>query len=116
MYPTSPDASPITVPPSVADKTRQKHVFGPTGWSDWYKRRTGVERVFGAANDTACEGMGKGRIRLMGRAKPTLMLLAVMSSVDAGLLSAFEERQASPPAPNTRWPQAMENCNRSWAA
>ncbi len=64
----------ITVPPTVADKTRQKHPYLSTKWTESYRRRTAAERAFATIKDPAGEDMGKGSTRLLGTAEPTSCL------------------------------------------
>jgi len=43
----------ITTPPQVNAKTRQKHDYRSAAWRRSYARRTGAERGFAAAKDSA---------------------------------------------------------------
>jgi len=82
----------ITVPPSINDKTRQKHPYPSPRHRRSYARRTAAERAYARLADPAGEGVRRGWCRLFGTAKNALMysLAAVVHTLR---ISESRERQ-----------------------
>ena len=83
----------ITVPPSVNQKTAQKHDYPSKAWRRSFARRTGVERSNSRVKDPATIDIGKGWCRLMGLVGPTLFLAAALAIRNLEIADAFEARQ-----------------------
>jgi len=83
----------VTVPPSVAAKTRQRHDYPSAAHRRSYGRRTASERSFASGKDPAGIGMRRGWCRLMGRAKNKLMYALGFLASNLALLDAFERNE-----------------------
>lgn len=84
----------ITVPPSVNQKTAQKHDYPSRPWRRSFARRTGVERSNSRVKDPATIDIGKDWRRLMGLVGPTLFLAAALAVRNLAIADAFEARRA----------------------
>jgi hypothetical protein len=84
----------ITVPPSVAAKTRQKHDYPSAQWRRSYRRRTSAERVNATTKDTASNNIARGWCRLTGLTPLTLWLACLLAVRNQRILHAFDARQA----------------------
>ena len=83
----------ITVPPTVAEKTRQKHDYPSAQWRQSYKRRTAAERYNSSIKDPAVSTIDRGWIRVMGLT-PLLLWLACLTVVrNQRTVQAFQARQ-----------------------
>lgn len=85
----------ITVPPSINDKTRQKHDYPSAAHRASYARRTGVERCFSTLKDPAATDVRRGWCRLMGRTKNLLMLAVAVVVRNLRITERFEQRMAN---------------------
>jgi len=85
----------ITVPPTIAAKTRQKHDYPSPAHRRSYARRTGAERTFATIKDTASNNISRGWCRLMGLAPLHLWLACALLVRNQRILDAFTQRQAS---------------------
>lgn len=85
----------ITIPPSVNDKTRQKHDYPSAAHRASYARRTGVERCFSTLKDPATTDIRRGWCRLMGRTKNLLMLAVAVVVRNQRITDSFEKRIAN---------------------
>ena len=84
----------ITVPPSVAAKTRQKHDYPSAEWRQSYKRRTAAERLNATIKDTATTSISRGWIRLLGLT-PLMLSLACLTAVrNQRILTARHDNDA----------------------
>jgi len=83
----------ITVPPSVNQKTAQKHDYPGKTWRRSFARRTGVERSNSRVKDPATIDIGKGWCRLMGLVGPTLFLASALAIRNLEIADAFKARQ-----------------------
>jgi hypothetical protein len=83
----------ITVPPSVAARTRQKHDYPSQAWRYSYARRTGVERANSTIKDTATTNIARGWCRLMGLTPLTLWLACALMVRNQRILSTWDARQ-----------------------
>ena len=63
----------MTITRDVAGKLRQKHPYYSREWLRSYKRRTAVERSFGAFKDKSRLDLARDSIRLMGNSTQRLM-------------------------------------------
>ena len=83
----------ITVPPSVAAKTRQKHDYPSAAWRRSYRRRTSAERANATIKDTATNNIARGWCRLMGLAPITLWIACLLAVRNQRILDAHHARQ-----------------------
>lgn len=88
----------LTIPPSVAAKTRQKHDYPSAAHRRSYARRTSAERGFSTIKDPAGNTTARGWCRLMGLAPLALWLAALHAIRNQRILRAWDTRQAE----NTR--------------
>lgn len=84
----------ITVPPSVAAKTAQKHDYPSAAHRASYARRTASERSFSQVNDPASIDIKRGWCRLMGLTPNALMLTCAFITANIRTVDAFAARQA----------------------
>jgi hypothetical protein len=85
--------STITVPPSVAAKTRQKHDYPSAAWRRSYRRRTSAERANATIKDTASNNIARGWIRLMGLTPLTLWIACLLAVRNQRILDPYNARQ-----------------------
>jgi hypothetical protein len=90
----------ITVPPTIADKARQKHPWKSKAWRKSYRRRTAVERSWGYTKSKATVDLTRGNVRLMGCTKNALMHAIAWAVVNYRLLTAWAARQAASSTPS----------------
>jgi hypothetical protein len=83
----------ITVPPSIAAKTRQKHDYPSPQWRRSYRRRTAAERVNATIKDTATTSIARGWCRLMGLTPLTLWTACLLAVRNQRILDAYNTRQ-----------------------
>ncbi len=83
----------ITVPPSVAAKTRQKHDYPSAAWRRSYQRRTSAERANATIKDTARNNIARGWIRLMGLTPLTLWIACLLAVRNQRILDSYQARQ-----------------------
>ncbi len=83
----------ITVPPSVAAKTRQKHDYPSAAWRHSYTRRTSAERANSTIKDTATTSIARGWCRLLGLTPLTLWLACALAVRNQRILTAYGNRQ-----------------------
>jgi hypothetical protein len=83
----------VTVPPTVAAKTRQKHDYPSPGWRRSYTRRTGAERTFSTIKDPATTTIARGWTRLMGLTPLALWLACLLAVRNQRILAAYHARQ-----------------------
>lgn len=85
----------ISVPVEIQANTRQKLTWGTREWFDVYGRlRPSVESFFGLIKDPGKEHMSRGRIKMMGLAKTSVMVAFWAAAANLRLLDAFEREQA----------------------
>ena len=84
----------ITVPADVNAKTRQKHDYPSAAWRRSYARRTGAERGFATAKDTATNDITRGWCRLMGLTPLMLFTTTLLVVRNQRILAAWNARQA----------------------
>ncbi len=84
----------ITIPPTVAAKTRQKHDYPSAAWRRSYTRRTSAERGFSTIKDTATTTIARGWCRLLGLTPLMLWLTCALAIRNQRILTAFDARQA----------------------
>lgn len=82
----------VTVPPSVAAKTTQKHDYPGIAWRQSYGRRSAAERTFATIKDPATTNTTRGWTRLTGLTAITLMLTCALVARNARVVDAFETR------------------------
>jgi hypothetical protein len=87
------DQQTITVPAGVAAKTRQKHDYPSAAWRRSYARRSGAERGFATAKDTAANDTARGWCRLMGLAPLMLFTMTLFAVRNQRILTAWNARQ-----------------------
>ena len=83
----------VTVPPSVAAKTPQRHDYPSAAHRRSYGRRTASERSFASGKDPAGIGMRRGWCRLMGRAKNKLMYALGFVASNLALVDTFARNE-----------------------
>jgi hypothetical protein len=84
----------ITVAPSVAAKTRQKHPYPSKAHRRSYARRTAVERANATIKDPASNDIAKGWCRVMGLAAISIVVACLLVARNDRVLAAFTEREA----------------------
>jgi len=84
----------VTVPPTVAAKTAQKHDYPSKAHRLSYGRRTAVERTFSTAKDPATNDISRGWCRVMGVTAMSLFIASVFVVRNVRILDAFEAREA----------------------
>lgn len=85
--------STVTVPNEVAASTRQQYPWGTKDWYDAYKRRRrGVESFFSLIKDPGKQEMSRGRIKMMGIARTSIMVAFWTAAVNLRIVAAFTER------------------------
>jgi hypothetical protein len=85
----------ITVPPSVAAKTAQKHDLPSPEHRRSYSRRTGSERANATIKDRASDDLTRGFCRLTDLAGTSLLTTAVITTRNLRIADAFTKRQAA---------------------
>ena len=83
----------ITVPPTVNQKTAQKHDYPGRAWRRSYARRTSVERSNARIKDPATINIARGWCRIMGLAPMTLFLATALAARNLAVADAFTARQ-----------------------
>ena len=83
----------VTVPPTVAAKTRQKHDYPSKAHRISYARRTAVERSNSRIKDTATTDISRGWCRVMGVSAMSLLLACALVVSNLAVIDAFEARQ-----------------------
>jgi hypothetical protein len=83
----------VTVPPTVAAKTAQKHPYPSAAWRRSYARRTAVERSNSTIKDPATTDVARGWCRVMGLAPLAVFLACALVVRNARVTDAFEARQ-----------------------
>jgi len=83
----------ITVPPDVLAKTAQKHDYPSAAWRRSYSRRTGAERSFATAKDSATNDISRGWCRLMGLTPLMLFTATLLVVRNQRILAAWNTRQ-----------------------
>jgi hypothetical protein len=84
----------ITVAPSVAAKTRQKHDYPSPAHRRSYARRSAAERTFSRLFDPASNDIARGWCCLAGLTANALMLACVFVVSNIRTADAFAARQA----------------------
>jgi hypothetical protein len=84
----------ITVPPSVAAKTTQKHDYPSRSHRLSYNRRSAAERSFSHLHDPASNDIKRGWSRLIGLTPNTLFLACAFIIANTRVADAFTTRQA----------------------
>lgn len=88
----------ISVPVEIQSATRQSRTWGTREWFDAYARlRPAVESFFGLIKDPGKEHMSRGRVKMMGIAKTSVMVAFWAAAANLRLLAAFnrdEKRRA----------------------
>jgi hypothetical protein len=82
----------ITVPPSVAPKTAQRHDYPGRAWRESYGRRSAAERSNSTMKDPARTTTERGWCRLMGLEAITLFLVCAVAVRNMRVAKAFEAR------------------------
>ena len=80
----------MTVPPTVADKTAQRHPYPGPDWRKSYGRRSAAERANATLKDSARVSIERGGIRLMGLPAITLMIACAVVVRNLRILDSFE--------------------------
>src|SRR4029077_12218912 len=83
----------ITVPPQTCAKTTQKHDYPSAAHRKSYARRTGAERTFSTAKDSATNNIARGWCRLMGLTPLMLWLACLLTIRNQRILTTWTARQ-----------------------
>ena len=83
----------ITVLPTVAAKTAQKHPYPSQSWRHSFARRTAVERSNSRIKDPATVDVSKGWCRMMGLVPMSVFLACALVVRNLAVTGAFEKRQ-----------------------
>src|SRR5688572_3650344 len=98
--PTCCSQTTMSVPVEIQSNTRQTPSWGTPEWYDIYQRcRPAVESFFSMLTDPGKEHMDRGRIKMMGIAKTSILVAFWAAAANFRLLDAFErrlEREANP--------------------
>ena len=84
----------ITIPPTVAAKTAQKHDYPSRAHRRSYTRRSAAERTFSTVKDTASNDISRGWCRLMGLTPIALFAACLLIVRNQRILTAYDARQA----------------------
>ena len=84
----------ITVPPSVAAKTAQKHDYPSPEHRASYNRRTAAERTNASVKDPATTNLARGFCRLIDLPGISLLTTTVVIARNLRIAAAFADRQA----------------------
>lgn len=98
--PTCCSQTTMSVPVEIQSNTRQTPSWGTPEWYDIYQRcRPAVESFFSMLTDPGKEHMDRGRIKMMGIAKTSILVAFWAAAANFRLIDAFErrlEREANP--------------------
>jgi len=84
----------ITVPPSVNQKTAQRHDYPGKAWRRSYARRSAAERSNARIKDPATVDVARGWCRVMGLTPMTVFLACALVVRNLAVADAFEQRRA----------------------
>ncbi|MDA8147305.1 MAG: hypothetical protein M0Z93_00815 [Actinomycetota bacterium] len=84
----------VTVPPSVNQKTSQRHDYPGPAWRRSYARRSAAERANARIKDPATIDITRGWCRMMGLVPMTLFLASALVVRNLAVADAFAQRQA----------------------
>ncbi|HLT96336.1 MAG TPA: hypothetical protein VK070_06065, partial [Acidimicrobiia bacterium] len=91
-------------PVEIQSNTRQTPSWGTPEWYDIYQRcRPAVESFFSMLTDPGKEHMERGRIKVMGLAKTSIMVAFWTAAANFRLLDAFERNQQQEPDLDRRY-------------
>lgn len=84
----------MSVAVEIQSSTRQDRTFGSREWYDAYRRlRPAVESFYSMIKDPGKEHIARGRVKMMGLAKTSIMLAFYTASVNFRLIDAFDREQ-----------------------
>ncbi len=92
--PTCCTQATITVPPSVNQKTAQRHDYPSKAWRRSYARRSGAERSNARSKDPATIDVARGWCKVMGLTPMSLLLACALVVRNLAVADAFEQRRA----------------------
>lgn len=85
----------MSVPVDIQSNTRQNRTWGSREWFDVYTRlRPAAESFFSLIKDPGKEHMSRGRIKMMGLAKTSVMVAFWTAAANLRLLDAFDREEA----------------------
>lgn len=84
----------MTVPPTVARKTAQRHAYPGPAWRESYGRRSAAERSNATLKDPARVSIERGWCRLTGLSAMTIMLACLVVVRNLRILDSFAARTA----------------------
>lgn len=107
----SPALQGLSEPPKICRQQRvsamredlplwQPYQYGSKAWAASYARRSRVEGLFGNLKNEATEGLRRGNIRVMGRAKTFLMTVFLCAAVNRRLARLDDERSKAQTKPS----------------
>ncbi|MGH9296545.1 MAG: hypothetical protein ACRDZP_01040 [Acidimicrobiales bacterium] len=95
----------MTVPPTVAAKTTQRHAYPGPAWRESYARRSAAERSNATLKDPARVSIERGWCRLIGLPTMTVMLACLVVVRNLRILESFDEKTAIPGVTETVRPK-----------
>ena len=84
----------ITVPPSVNQKTSQRHDYPGPAWRRSYARRSAAERANARIKDPATIDVARGWCRTMGLVPMSLFVACALIVRNLAVADAFSAREA----------------------
>ena len=110
LPPTIPIAPRIdnpTFPPKICQQQRirvdghelplwQPHQYGTAAWTQSMNRRARVEGAFGRLKDTATQDINRGRIRVMGLAKTSIMAAMLVAAANIATTRRIQQATLTP--------------------
>ncbi len=93
--PTWATQATITVPPSVNQKTAQRHDYPGKAWRRSYARRSAAERANARIKDPATVDVARGWCKVMGLTQMSLFLATALVARNLAVADAFEQRRAA---------------------
>lgn len=82
----------IELPEEAQGKLRQRNRWGTDEWITEYNRRTYVEGTFGVLRNPALRGLTRGLFCVIGIAKVTLWLAALVAATNMATLAKWAQR------------------------
>lgn len=93
--PTCCSQTTVSVPVEIQSSTRQQRSWGSREWFDVYTRlRPAVESFFSVVKDPGKEHMSRGRIKMMGLAKTSVMVAFWTAAANFRLIDAYDREEA----------------------
>jgi len=100
--PTCCSQQTMTIAPSVAEKTAQRHPYPGPEWRASYGRRSAAERASATLKDPARVSIERGWCRLMGLPAITVMIACLVVVRNLRLLDGFAPDEDAPAFPKNK--------------